>query len=123
MPQPGPLIGEIIQLVSLSLSQVESVKKSEQLNNSFCDSGDVPSFINILEWLDVKQGIKLEYEVICSSFLLKLLDDDETNDDEESNDVKNSHVAATINKELKCIVQDVVNRLRAYQEDKQLIMF
>lgn len=129
MSQRGPSTREIIQLVSSSLSQVASFEKSEQLNDSFCNSDDVPAFTSVLAWLDVKQGIKLEkeqrmaYDVICSSFLLKILDDNEINDDDESNNVIISHVNATLNKELKCLARDAVNCLRAYGGDKQLIMF
>ena len=99
------------------------------MSDSFCDSDDVPLFTSILEWFGVKQGIKLDkkqhmaYGVICSSFLLKLLDYDELNDDEESNDVKISHVTSTCNKELRRLAQDAENRLRAYGGNRQLIMF
>ena len=108
----GPSIGEIVQLVFVSLSQVESFKKSKQSNDCFCDSDDVPSFTSILEWLDVKQGIKLDeeqqmaYEVICLSFLIKLLDGDEVNDYDGTSNVTSSNVTETLNKELRCLVKD-----------------
>ena len=65
----------------------------------------MPLFTSVLEWLDVNQGIKLDdeqrmaYEVICLSFLLKLLDGDEVNDYDGTSNVTSGNVTETLNKE------------------------
>ena len=65
----------------------------------------------------------MAHELICSLFFLKLLNDDKINDNDDPNNSKTSHVTATLNKELKCLAQDVVNHLRAYGGDTHLIVF
>ena len=44
-----PSIKQIIQLVSLSISQVESFQKCESLIDNFCDNDNVQLFTSILE--------------------------------------------------------------------------
>ena len=120
MFQQHPSIGEVVQLMSSSLLQVASFERSKLLSEMFYDNDDVPSLTSILKWLDVKQRIKLEdeermaYEVIFSSFFLKLLDDGKNNYDNELNNVTFSHVTETLNKELKCLARNSVSRLKAH---------
>ena len=80
----------------------------------------MPLFTSFLKLLDVNQGIKLDeeqhmaYEVICSSFLLKLLDGDEVNNYDGTSNVTSSNVTETLNKELRCLAKDAEKQLIAY---------
>ena len=56
----------------------------------------------------------MAYEVICLSFLLKLLDGDEVNDYDGTSNVTSGNVTETLNKELRCLAKDSEKRLSAY---------
>ena len=66
---------------------------------------------------------RMAYDIICSSFLLKLVNRNETVGDGEYSDVRVDHMAATLNKDLKCKHQDAVRCLHAYGRKQQLMMF
>ena len=115
-----PSIKQILQLVSLTIFQVESFQKWESSYDNFCGNDNVLLFTSILEWLNVNQGIKLDdeqqmaYEVICSSFLLKLLDGDDVNDYDGISNVISGNVTENLNKELRCLAKDAEKRLSAH---------
>ena len=109
------------------MSQVESFQKCESLIDNFCGNNNVLLFTSILEWLDVNQGIKLDdeqqmaYEVICLSFLLKLLNGDEVNDYDGTSNVTSGNVTETLNKELRCLAKDAEKWLSAYGGEKTAV--
>ena len=90
-----------------------SFEKSEHCSDSLCDSNEVPSFRSVLQWLDVKHRVqcdaeqRMTYEIICSSLLLKIIDDNERVDDDECSNANVDHVTTILDRDLNVLHKDV----------------
>ena len=115
----------LIQLISSVLDAVAAIDEFDDCDNT------VPSFNSVLDLLKTTQGLLLDdeqrmaYEIICSTFLLKLIsesDDDNDDTDEPTNASVTSMVETVINKDVETQRKHVIRRLHAYGGKTQLFM-
>ena len=118
-----PSADTLIQLILSTLDVTAAVDESNNSNISDQAADGVPSFNGVLDLLKATQNIFLDneqqmaYEIICSTFLLKLINDSgdefDDSDDLSSGDAL-SKVTKVVNKDVKCQHNNVISRLCAY---------
>ena len=121
----------LIQLISSALDVAAAVDQFDDCDISNQADDCVPSFDSVLNFLKTTQNLFLDdeqhmaYEIICSTFLLKLISESEDgfNDSDDSvNASVMSMVEKVMNKDVKSQRTDVISRLRAYGGKAQLFM-
>ena len=121
----------LIQLVSSVLDAVAAVDKFDDCDKCNQAPDTVPSFNSVLDLLKTTQGLSLDdeqrmaYEIICSTFLLKLINES-ADDDDDSDEMTNASVMSKIEKVIKKDVKpqrkNVISQLHAHGGKTQLFM-
>ena len=121
----------LIQLISSVLDAVAAVDEFDDCDNCNQAPHTVPSFNSVLDFLKTTQGLLLDdeqrmaYEIICSTFLLKLIsesDDDNDDSDEQTNASVMSKVERVLKKDVETERKHVIKRLCSYGGKTQLFM-
>ena len=96
----------LIQLVLSVLDAVAAVDKFDDCDKCNQAPYTVPSFNSVLDLLETTQGLLLDdeqhmaYEIICSTFLLKLMSES-ADDNDDSDEMTNASVMSIVEKVIK----------------------